>query len=133
MRIERLQAYPVHGWVFSALANLDSLASVVGAACMALQALDVPHNLLICDGGNRVLLWPQRFAERQAKGLVPQHLLDMGVNPAAFEIAGHIVLKRAEDYEALTQERAWELLAQVGLDDGDMAALQAKLFAAYMP
>jgi GDP-L-galactose phosphorylase len=35
------------------------------------------------------------------------------VNPAAFEIAGHMVLKRAVDYEAITQDWAWALLEQV--------------------
>jgi hypothetical protein len=32
-------------------------------------------------------------------GQVPAAQLDTGVNPAVFEIAGHMVLKRAQDYE----------------------------------
>jgi GDP-L-galactose phosphorylase len=132
VHIERLQGYPVHGWVFSGADNVDSLASCTGAICMQLQALDVPHNLLICDRGSRVILWPQCFAEKQAKGLVPYEVLATGVNPAAFEIAGHMVLKRAEDYDSISEEGVWELLSHVGLDNERMAAVQSKVFATYM-
>lgn len=131
VHVERLQAYPVHGWVFSGADNVDSMASVVGAICMQLQVLDVPHNLLLCDMGARVMLWPQCFAEKQAKNLVPQAVLDTGVNPAAFEIAGHMVLKRAEDYDALSQDTAWNILQHVSLTNEAMDELQATLFAAY--
>lgn len=132
VHIERLQAYPVHGWVFSGADNVDSMASVVGAVCMQLQALDVPHNLLICDMGSRVILWPQCYAAKQAQDKVPQAVLDTGVNPAAFEIAGHMVLKRREDYEEMSQERAWSILEHVSLTNEEMERLQAKVFAAYM-
>ena len=129
--IERLAGYPVPGWVFSGADHTDSLAALAGGACMTLQALDVPHNLLIADSGSRVFLWPQRFAARQARGDVPEDILATGVNPAAFEIAGHMVLKRAEDFESLTEERAWELLAHVGLDELAFDELERKLFASY--
>lgn len=132
VHVERLQAYPVHGWVFSGADNVDSMASVVGAICMQLQVMDVPHNLLLCDMGARVILWPQCFAEKQAKNLVPQEVLDTGVNPAAFEIAGHMVLKRPEDYDALSQDTAWNILQHVSLTTEDMDTLQSKLFAAYL-
>lgn len=132
VHVERLQAYPVHGWVFSGADNVDSMASVVGAICMQLQVMDVPHNLLLCDMGARVMLWPQCFAEKQSKNLVPQEVLDTGVNPAAFEIAGHMVLKRAEDYDALSQDTAWNILQHVSLTNEAMEALQGKLFSAYL-
>ena len=38
----------------------------------------------------------QCFAEQLAKGAVPEDLIDTGINPAAFEIAGHMLLKRQE-------------------------------------
>lgn len=60
---------------------------------------------------------PQCYAEKQAQGLVPEELLDTGVNPAVFEIAGHMVLKRREDYEGITQDLAWRLLAEVSLSE----------------
>lgn len=40
-----------------------------------------------------------------------------GVNPAVWEIAGHMVMKRREDYDNLTQDFAWRLLAEVSLDE----------------
>jgi hypothetical protein len=69
---------------------------VVGEASLAMQAANIPHNVLIADCGSRVFIWPQAYAERQARGLVPEHLLDIGVNPAVWEISGHMVLKRAQ-------------------------------------
>ena len=39
------------------------------------------------------------------------------MNPAVWEISGHIVLKRREDYEAATEEYAWKLLAEVSLSE----------------
>lgn len=132
VHVERLQAYPVHGWVFSGADNVDSMASMVGAICMQLQILDVPHNLLICDMGSRVMLWPQCYAAKQAQNQVPKDVLDTGVNPAAFEIAGHMVLKRREDYEGMSQEQAWNILQHVSLTHDEMESLQAKVFAAYM-
>lgn len=132
VHVERLKAYPVHGWVFSGADNVDSMASVVGAVCMQLQTLDVPHNLLICDMGSRVILWPQCYSAKQARNQVPQDILDTGVNPAAFEIAGHMVLKRREDYEDMSQDRAWDILQYVSLSNDEMEDLQTKAFAAYI-
>lgn len=39
----------------------------------------------------------------QAKGLVPEHVLATQVDPACFELSGHLVLKRAVDFEAISQ------------------------------
>lgn len=44
-------------------------------------------------------------------------LLDTQVNPAVWEISGHMVLKRKEDYEGASEEKAWRLLAEVSLSD----------------
>jgi len=93
-----------------------------------MQAANIPHNVLIADCGSRVFIWPQAYAERQARGLVPEHLLDCGVNPAVWEISGHMVMKRAQDYEEFTEARAWELLAAVSLDEADMERLSEQLF-----
>lgn len=125
--ISLLDDYPVRGWVVEG-PSLAGMAQVVGEASLALQAANIPHNVLIADCGSRVFLWPQAYAERQARGLVPEALLDVGVNPAIWEISGHMVLKRAGDYEAFTEGAAWELLAAVSLSEGDMAALSAQLF-----
>jgi len=44
-----------------------------------------------------------------------QDLLETQVNPAVFEIAGHMIMKRKEDYDFMTEARAEELLAAVSL------------------
>lgn len=137
----------------------------MGAACQRLTAANVPHNLFIADAGARVFLFPNCFAERKARGLIPEgaragrgrgaavgggaggrcplhdacrtdscgppvprpsppppppppparcpppaDVLETQVDPAAWEIAGHIVLKRQQDYDAVTQGSAWRLL-----------------------
>lgn len=43
--------------------------------------------------------------------LNPADILESQVDPAGWEIAGHIVLKRQEDYECVTQDSAWRLLS----------------------
>jgi GDP-L-galactose phosphorylase len=125
--ISLLVDYPVRGWVVEG-PSLAGMAQVVGEASLAMQAANIPHNVLIADCGSRVFIWPQAYAERQAKGLVPEHLLDIGVNPAIWEISGHMVLKRAQDYDDFTEARAWELLAAVSLDESDMDRLSEQLF-----
>ncbi|KAI7837290.1 hypothetical protein COHA_008904 [Chlorella ohadii] len=86
------------------------LAELVGTACQRLTAANVPHNLFIADCGARVFLFPNCFAEKKARGLIPEDVLETQVDPAAWEIAGHIVLKRQEDYDTVTQASAWHLL-----------------------
>lgn len=93
-----------------------------------MQAHNMPHNVLISDCGARVFIFPQCYAERQARGEVPDHLLDYGVNPAVWEITGHMVLKRAEDYTTFTEAKAWELLAAVSLSEEQLAAATQLLF-----
>ncbi|WIA33989.1 hypothetical protein OEZ86_012374 [Tetradesmus obliquus] len=128
--VSRLCDYPVRGWVVEG-PSLAAMAAVVGEASQAMQAANIPHNMLIAECGSRVFLWPQRYAERQARGEVPEHLLDVGVNPAVWEISGHMVLKRAEDYENFTEAAAWELLAAVSLTEEQLAAAEAMLFGVH--
>ena len=59
----------------------------------------------------------QCYAEKQALGEVSQDLLDAQVNPAVWEISGHMVLKRKKDYEEATEDCAWRLLAEVSLSE----------------
>lgn len=74
-----------------------------------------PHCRNTYDLMGMKLLMMQCFAERQARGEVEQEILDTQVNPAVWEISGHIVLKRRLDYESATEESAWRLLAEVSL------------------
>lgn len=57
-------------------------------------------------------------------------LLDTQVNPAVWEISGHMVLKRKEDYEGASEENAWRLLAEVSLSEERFQEVQALIFEA---
>jgi GDP-L-galactose phosphorylase len=116
VRISKLCDYPVRGWVVEG-PSLAAMAQIVGEAALAMQQHNIPHNVLIADCGARVFIFPQCYAEKQARGEVPEHLLDIGVNPAVWEISGHLVLKRRQDYDNFTEASAWELLAAVSLTE----------------
>lgn len=59
----------------------------------------------------------QCYAEKQARGEVDQELLDTQVNPAVWEISGHMVLKRRKDYDDASEQYALKLLSDVSLSD----------------
>lgn len=46
---------------------------------------------------------------------VPEDVLQTQVDPASFEISGHIIMKRQQDYDGLTQEAVWRLLSFASL------------------
>lgn len=119
VRVSRLVGYPVRSFVVEAEAGaaLEAVAAVVARAADAMQAANQPFNIIASDGGRRVFLFPQCYAERQAAGEVPEELLDTGVNPASFEIAGHLVLKRAEDFALADEAWAARLLSGVSLSE----------------
>ena len=50
------------------------------------------------------------------------HLLQWQVDPAAFEISGHIIFKRGQDYEVATQAGIWRLLEYASLSEQDFLA-----------
>uniref|UniRef100_A0A6S8LU39 GDP-D-glucose phosphorylase 1 n=1 Tax=Dunaliella tertiolecta TaxID=3047 RepID=A0A6S8LU39_DUNTE len=132
LAVSRLTSYPVRGFAIevlsSAVGALEEAAELVGYMVSTMQRADIPHNVLITDSGMRIFIWPQRYAEAQALGQVPAEQLDTGVNPAVFEIAGHMVLKRALDYEVMDQDWAWRLLEQVSLSEERFVALINTLF-----
>jgi len=72
----------------------------------------------------------QCYAEKQALGEVSQELLDTQVNPAVWEISGHIVLKRRSDYEEAYETSAWKLLAEVSLSEERFEEVKAYIFSA---
>jgi len=111
-----LKEYPCRGLVFEGGDSIAHLADVVGRACERLQEINVPFNLLVVDCGARVFLFPQCFAERKALGLIEEDIMDTDVNPAAFEICGHIVLKRAVDFETASEAFTFRLLQAASLD-----------------
>lgn len=77
VRISRLTDFPVNGFVIEGT-NLQEMADVVGQAALLMQARNIPHNMLISDSGSRIFLFPQCFAEKQARGEVAEELLDTG-------------------------------------------------------
>lgn len=52
------------------------------------------------------------------------------MNPAVWEISGHIVLKRKKDYQEASQDYAWRLLAEVSLSEERFQEVKAYIFQA---
>ncbi|XVF33955.1 hypothetical protein REPUB_Repub18cG0015800 [Reevesia pubescens] len=128
--ISELLKYPVRGLVFEGGNTLQNLSDNVSDACISLQDNNIPYNVLISDCGNRIFLLPQCYAEKQALGEVSLELLDTQVNPAVWEISGHMVLKRRKDYDEASDENAWRLLAEVSLSDERFREVNALIFEA---
>lgn len=130
IKIFELLNYPVRGLVFEGGNSLEDLAKVVSDSCVFLQDTNIPYNVLIADSGRRIFLLPQCYAEKQALGEVSSELLDTQVNPAVWEISGHIVLKRKEDYDEASEGNAWRLLAEVSLSEARFEEVKAMIFEA---
>ena len=119
IKVSETTGYPVRCVCFERGDGFESLAQMVGIACQRLQARNVPFNLLIADHGARVFLIPQRFSQRIARGEVPEDVVATGVNPAVFEISGHLLYKTREDYDACSQEAAQRMLECASLAEED--------------
>ena len=127
VRVAQLAEYPVRGIVMEVLhdggrdldGSLRQLARLCGNACRRLARANVPHNVFIVDGGSRLFLFPQCYQARVSAGAVPEWILNTGVNPAAFEISGHLLMKTRDDFDALDEDKACRMLEQVSLDEGD--------------
>ncbi|KAL0320825.1 UNVERIFIED_CONTAM: GDP-L-galactose phosphorylase 1 [Sesamum radiatum] len=130
VKISDILNYPVRGLVFEGGNTLEDLSNVVSDACICLQENNIPYNVLIADCGKRIFLFPQCYAEKQALGEVSSELLDTQVNPAVWEISGHMVLKRKEDYEEASEENAWRLLAEVSLSEERLQEVKELIFEA---
>ncbi|XWS27810.1 hypothetical protein CRYUN_Cryun25bG0011900 [Craigia yunnanensis] len=128
--ISELLNYPVRGLVFEGGNTLQDLSDTVSDACTCLQDNNIPCNVLISDCGKRIFLLPQCYAEKQALGEVSPELLDTQVNPAVWEISGHMVLKRRKDYDEASEENAWRLLSEVSLSVERFHEVNALIFEA---
>ena len=128
VEIYEILNYPVRGLVFEGGNSLKDLSSSVADTCICLQDHNIPYNVLISDSGKRIFILPQCYAEKQALGEVSSELLDTQVNPAVWEISGHMVLKRKEDYEGATEQKAWRLLAEVSLSEERFQEVLAIIF-----
>ncbi|KAK4278398.1 hypothetical protein QN277_016251 [Acacia crassicarpa] len=130
VKISELLKYPVRGLVFQGGDTLEDLANTVSDACICLQDNNIPYNVLISDCGRQIFLLPQCYAEKQALGEVRAELLDTQVNPAVWEISGHMVLKRKKDYDESSEANAWRLLAEVSLSEERFQEVNAMIFSA---
>lgn len=57
-------------------------------------------------------------------------LLDTQVNPAVWEISGHMVLKRKKDFDEASEANAWRLLAEVSLSESRFKEVNSLIFQA---
>ncbi|KAE9606364.1 hypothetical protein Lal_00013636 [Lupinus albus] len=130
VKTSKLLNYPVRGLVFEGGDTLEDLSSIVSDACICLQNNNIPYNILIAACGRQVFLLPQCYAEKQALGEVNGELLDTQVNPAVWEISGHMVLKRKKDYDEASEANAWRLLAEVSLSEERFEEVNALIFEA---
>ncbi|KAF8407644.1 hypothetical protein HHK36_006777 [Tetracentron sinense] len=128
--VSRLLNYPVQGLVFEGGNKMQDLSVAVANSCICLQDNNIPYNVLISDCGKRIFLFPQCYAEKQALGEVSHELLDTQVNPAVWEISGHMVLKRRKDYEDASEDYAWRLLAEVSLSEERFQEVKAYILEA---
>jgi GDP-L-galactose phosphorylase len=117
IRIERLVDYPVNGLVFESGGDLEDTATMVGGFCQRLAAKNIPHNMLIVDKGARIFVLPNAFSQRKARKELPEDILESQVDPAVFEISGHQLMKRREDYEGMDEEWVLRLLRCACLDE----------------
>ncbi|PHT56691.1 GDP-L-galactose phosphorylase 1 [Capsicum baccatum] len=117
--VSKLLNYPVRGFTFEGEngSTIRDLSEVVVNSCISLQNKNIPFNILIAQCGKKIFLFPQCYAEKQALGVVDQGLLDTQVNPAVWEISGHMVLKRTKDYQDASEKLAWKLLSEVSLSE----------------
>ncbi|XP_059641088.1 GDP-L-galactose phosphorylase 2-like [Cornus florida] len=130
VKISRLLDYPVQGLVFEGGNTIQDLSEVVANSCICLQKKNIPFNVLIAGCGKRIFLFPQCYAEKQALGEINQELLDAQVNPAVWEISGHMVLKRRKDYNDASEEYAWRLLAEVSLSEARFEEVKSYILEA---
>uniref|UniRef100_A0A1J3CFQ8 GDP-L-galactose phosphorylase 2 n=1 Tax=Noccaea caerulescens TaxID=107243 RepID=A0A1J3CFQ8_NOCCA len=130
VKISKLLNYPVRGLLFEGGNSMKDLSDTVSTASVCLQENNVPFNILISDSGKQIYLLPQCYAEKQALGEVSSKLLETQVNPAVWEMSGHMVLKRKEDYEGASEEKAWSLLAQVSLSEERFKEVNSMIFEA---
>uniref|UniRef100_A0A1J3FFY8 GDP-L-galactose phosphorylase 1 n=1 Tax=Noccaea caerulescens TaxID=107243 RepID=A0A1J3FFY8_NOCCA len=130
VKISEVLNYPVRSLLFEGGNSMQDLSDTVSDACVSLQNNNIPFNILISDSGRQIFVMPQCYAEKQALGEVSPEVLETQVNPAVWEISGHMVLKRKEDYEGASEENAWRLLAEASLSEERFKEVNDLIFEA---
>lgn len=124
----RVYDYPVRCIVFElGSKGFVDLAKWIGRACSRLQKRNIPFNLLMTDHGARVFLIPQIFSHKIAQNKIPEWIVDTGINPAVFEISGHMLFKREEDYEICSEAMASEILASASIEEDEFCDLMREV------
>lgn len=123
--ISELVQYPVSGFVFEGEVSLEDLSYVVSNACTFMQDNNRPFNVLISESAKRVFLLPQCYAEKQALGKASQEFLDMRINPAVWELSGHLVLKRRKDYDDASEATLCRFLVEATLSGAEFQELKS--------
>eukprot|EP01063_Lacrimia_lanifica_P018206 TRINITY_DN25142_c0_g1_i1.p1 TRINITY_DN25142_c0_g1~~TRINITY_DN25142_c0_g1_i1.p1 ORF type:complete len:412 (+),score=96.40 TRINITY_DN25142_c0_g1_i1:97-1332(+) len=101
VRVHEVADWPLRAYVLAADAPTD-LARAAMAVVTTLQGSDIAHNLLVLDGGRRVLLVPRTI------GYFPDV---RKLQVAACEVLGLWVVPNQEEYDSLHPEQAEALLA----------------------
>lgn len=115
VHLHRVEGFPTRVLAFEVENCLEALAQAVTRTCQALAEANVPHNLMVCDKGHRIFLYPNIFSQRIAQGLVPQEVVDTQVAPAVFEISGHMLMKTRETYEDMTDALCCRILQETSV------------------
>lgn len=124
----RVYDYPVRCIVFElGSKGFVDLAKWIGRACTRLQKRNIPFNMLMTDHGARVFVIPQIFSHKIAQNKIPDWIVKTGINPAVFEISGHMLFKREDDYEICSEAMASEILASASLDEDEFCNLMREV------
>uniref|UniRef100_J3L6U1 GDP-L-galactose phosphorylase 1 n=2 Tax=Oryza brachyantha TaxID=4533 RepID=J3L6U1_ORYBR len=123
--IFQLVQYPVSGFAFEGGSCLEDLSDVVSRVSIFMQDNNRPFNVLISESAKRVFLLPQCYAEKQALGKASPQFLDMRINPAVWELSGHLVLKRKEDYDEASEATMSRFLVEASLSESEFQELKS--------
>ncbi|KAL6616551.1 hypothetical protein ACP70R_038821 [Stipagrostis hirtigluma subsp. patula] len=89
--------------------NLEDLSDVVSKVCIFLQGNNRPFNC---------------YSEKQLLGKASQEFLDMRINPAIWELSGHLVLKRRKDYDEASEAKICNFLVEASLSGTEFQELK---------
>ena len=66
----------------------------------------------------------QCYAVKQASGKASQEFLDMRINPAVWELGGHLVLRRRKDYDEASEATLCRFLVEASLSEAEFQELK---------
>jgi GDP-L-galactose phosphorylase len=66
----------------------------------------------------------QCYAEKQLLGKVSQEFLDMRINPVIWELSGHLILKKREDYDEASEATICRFLEEASIAETEFQELK---------